>query len=152
MNDSVEAFHAASHIGVKHVTSCAPPRNSINAGSLMPGSLHWLFMPMCPTLRHRCLLLMRLSNHAPHMQWWPGNLSFRDFVADLAGTAVATAAILALHRPQASSATLAGLASSLRPTAAPGAAAATAAPPKRAAYKALPAADIELGLASTADD
>uniref|UniRef100_A0A383WD71 VanZ-like domain-containing protein n=1 Tax=Tetradesmus obliquus TaxID=3088 RepID=A0A383WD71_TETOB len=92
-----------------------------------------------------------------YLQWWPGNLSFRDFIADLAGTAVATAAILALHRPAASSATLAGLASSLRPATAPtagAASAAAAAPPKRGTYKALPTADIEMGLgsSSTASD
>lgn len=108
---------------------------------------------LCPILPFSCFLLLLPADYAQHQQWWPGNLSFRDFIADLAGTAVATAAILALHRPQASSATLAGLATSLRPAAAPAAGpAAAAAPPKRGAYKALPTADIEMGLASSTSD
>jgi len=70
-------------------------------------------------------------------QWWPGNLSYRDFVADLAGIALAAAGILLYHQAvgTAASSSLSSLAHSLRPTAA-GA--------RQQAYKPVPT-DIEMG-------
>jgi hypothetical protein len=70
------------------------------------------------------------------MQWWPGNLSYKDFVADLAGTAAATAALLLAElrgRPTAAS-TLSSLAAGAAGT----------------RYKPVPTADIELGLPAAA--
>jgi hypothetical protein len=85
------------------------------------------------------------------LQWWPGNLSYKDFVADLAGIALAASGLLLYHSYTASSeaatsSALAGLASSLRPTG------------RQPAYRPVPT-DIEMGtppvtaaLAATADD
>jgi hypothetical protein len=46
------------------------------------------------------------------LQWWHGNLSLKDFIADLLGTAAATAAIVIicwrLRRPAAGTAAAAG--------------------------------------------
>lgn len=59
----------------------------------------------------------------PTHQWWHGNLSYKDFLADLAGIALAAAAILAYHTYRqtagsaaaaATSSALAGLASALQ--------------------------------------
>jgi hypothetical protein len=84
----------------------------------------------------------------PCLQWWPGNLSYKDFTADLAGTALAAAGLLLHHSYTAGSAAatssaLAGLASSLRPTG------------RQPAYRLVPT-DIEMGIApvttATADD
>lgn len=72
-------------------------------------------------------------------------MSFRDFVADLAGTAAATAAILLLHKPASTSSSLAGIASGLRTAPAAAGTATAAAQPRRGSYKALPTADIEMG-------
>jgi hypothetical protein len=70
------------------------------------------------------------------LQWWPGNLSDRDFIADLAGIALAAAGILAYYQllaaPAPAPTALASLVSRLKPSA--------------AAYRPVPT-DIEMGAA-----
>jgi hypothetical protein len=84
-----------------------------------------------------------LKELGDHLKWWPGNLSYRDFVADLSGIALAAAGILLHHHystaaSASTSTALAGLASRLRP------------PTGTAAYRPVPAADIEMGAAPAA--
>lgn len=43
------------------------------------------------------LLLGSLKELGDHLQWWHGNLSYRDFTADIAGIGLAAAAILAYN-------------------------------------------------------
>lgn len=88
-----------------------------------------------------------LKELGDHLKWWPGNLSYRDFVADLLGIALAAAGILLHHHystaaSTSASAALAGLASRLQPTTG------------TAAYRPVPttAADIEMGAAPAATE
>jgi hypothetical protein len=94
--------------------------------------------PIHPIPHHLLVLLP-----AGLLQWWPGNLSYRDFLADLAGIALAAAGILLYHHTAAGAGTsstasaLAGLASSPK---LPG--------QRQPGYRPVPT-DIEMGAAST---